>query len=77
MLVNDLKQLINDFKEEEENAKAADNLGFLAGLQYARVFLETTLGKNGYNCPSTIEHVDEDQDILKSKKFSGLNLTLS
>ena len=60
MLVKDLKKLILDFKEEENDAKAANNTGFLSGLQFARVNLETLLESHGHNRPSTIDH----QDVL-------------
>ncbi len=61
MLVNDLKKLITDLKEQELDAKKSGNTGMESGLMYARINLETVLSENGHFRPSTIEN---SHDVL-------------
>lgn len=55
-LVNDLKKLLTDLLEQEQDAKDADNQLHLNGLQFARVRLEMTLENNGIPRTSTIDN---------------------
>ena len=58
-LVSDLKKLLVDFLEQEQDAKDAGNTLHLNGLQYARVNLEVTLERNGIPRTSTINSTIE------------------
>lgn len=53
-LVEDLKSLICDLKEEEQEANRAGNTGMYSGLSYARVNLESLLERHGHQRPAEI-----------------------
>jgi hypothetical protein len=58
-LVNELKDLINELREEESIAKSAGNDLHYNGLSQARVMLEMRLEKHGISRISTIENTNE------------------
>lgn len=63
MIITDLKLLIVDLLEMEEESKKLGNQGQLSGLQFARVLLETTLERNGVQRVSTIDVEDVPLEV--------------
>lgn len=58
-LINDLKDMLNELREEESIAKSCGNDLHWNGLVQARIMLETRLKKHGISRISTIENSSE------------------
>lgn len=52
---NEMKEYLSDLLEMEESGKQTGNDGYVSGLQYARINLETVLEKYGISRLTTIE----------------------
>lgn len=65
-LVDDLKVLISELKEEELTAKSSGNQGMYSGLSYARVHLEGVLERNGYRRPTDISGEAQEAVLVLS-----------
>lgn len=57
--INDLKELINEIREEEHIAMEAGNTLHLNGLSQARIMIEARLKKYGVDRALTIESQPE------------------
>jgi hypothetical protein len=58
-LIDDLKDLLNEIREEESIARSAGNDPHCNGLAQARIMLEMRLEKHGIARISTIENTRE------------------
>ena len=76
-LVNDLKDLLNELKEEEVVATRHSNTLHSNGIAQARILLETCLSKHGISKASTLENASEkvinqhEKSSLIGKRFSA------
>lgn len=58
-LINDLKDLVNDIRQEESIARSAGNELHCSGLAQARVLLELRLEKHGISRITTLENASK------------------
>jgi hypothetical protein len=58
-IIDDLKDLINEIREEESIARSAANELYCNGLAKARIMLEMRLEKHGVSRISTLENTHE------------------
>ena len=58
-LVKDLKDLLNELREEEVTATRHRNTPHSNGIAQARILLEAVLSKHGVSRISTLEHTSE------------------